>query len=164
MLLNSKGRCAGTLAEQLAAYNGRHRLLRPDDKRRDKQGDAHRRRRNIRHTRQLAERTVADNRCTGLDVAAVRHVVGTVHTRHTALGHQFMPVAQCQHKHRHKHGQQHPCCHPAPQPDGRCRSMLSLVHSACKDTLSPPISQTAAIFFNNYSHFAYQKLTQLPQV
>ena len=147
MFLNNKGRCAGNSAERLTAYNGRHRPLRLDGKRLDKQRDAHRRSCDIRHARQLTEWTIINGRRPRLKMSAMGNVVGTVHTRHTTVGHHLMVVAQCQHKHRHKHCEQHPRCHPAPHPDGQCRVMYSFPHSVCKNTLFQSNAPTITRFF-----------------
>lgn len=147
MVLNSKGRSAGNTAEQFPAYNGRHRPLRLNGKRLDKQRNAHRRSCDIRHARQLTEWTVIDCRRPCLKVSAMRHMVGAVHTRHAILGHHLMVVAQRQHKHRHKHCEQNPRCCPAPQANGHCRVLYSFPHSACKNTLFQPNVPTITRFF-----------------
>ena len=91
---------------------------------------------------QLAEQAVVNRRSTYRKVAAVVHVMGAVHTRHSLPRHHLMAVERCQHRHRHKHRQQEP---------RRNLASHTRLHSTCKISGYPTNSEIIldlSLFYN----------------
>ena len=91
---------------------------------------------------QLAEQAVVNRRSTCRQVAAVVHMMGAVHTRHSRPRHHLMAVERGQHRHRHKHRQQEP---------RRNLASHTRLHSTCKISGYPTNSEIIldlSLFYN----------------